>query len=63
MLDLDDLKLVNDRDGHAAGDALQRVPAASISAGHAELLPTDTLDSVIARADAELYLAKGRRRS
>jgi hypothetical protein len=32
----------------------ERVPAASIGAGHAELRPTDTLDSVIARADAEL---------
>ncbi|HEV7773680.1 MAG TPA: GGDEF domain-containing protein [Conexibacter sp.] len=113
VLDVDDLKLVNDHDGHAAGDALlfdvataivqtlrsydvtvrwggdefvcamsdvsldiaiertgeiqrllgERVPAASISAGHAELLPTDTLDSVIAWADAKLYLAKRRRRS
>jgi len=41
----------------------ERTPVASISAGHAELLPTDTLDSVIARADAKLYLAKRRRRS
>jgi diguanylate cyclase (GGDEF)-like protein len=113
VLDVDDLKLVNDRDGHAAGDALlydvataivqtlrsydvtvrwggdefvcgmsdvsldvaierttaiqrllgERIPAASVSAGHAELLPDDTLDSVIVRADKDLYLAKGRRRS
>lgn len=110
VLDVDELKDVNDRAGHAAGDALlrdvaiaitstlrsyditvrwggdefvcamsdvtldvaaeriaeiqralnARSPAASISAGQARLRDDDTVDSVIARADAELYLAKGR---
>jgi len=110
VLDVDELKDVNDRAGHAAGDALlrdvaiaitstlrsyditvrwggdefvcamsdvalelaaeriaeiqrtlsARNPAASISAGRAALRDDDTLDSVIARADAQLYLAKER---
>ena len=110
VLDVDELKDVNDRAGHAAGDALlrdvaiaitstlrsyditvrwggdefvcgmsdvtldvaaeriaeiqrtlnARSPAASISGGKAALRDDDTLDSVIARADAELYLAKER---
>jgi diguanylate cyclase (GGDEF)-like protein len=110
VLDVDELKDVNDRAGHAAGDALlrdvaiaitstlrsyditvrwggdefvcamsdvtlelaaeriaeiqrtldARSPAASISAGQAALRDDDTLDTVIARADAELYLAKRR---
>ncbi len=37
-----------------------RSPAASISAGHTALRDDDTLDSVIARADAALSLAKER---
>jgi len=110
VLDVDELKDVNDRAGHAAGDALlrdvavaitstlrsyditvrwggdefvcamsdvtpelaaeriadiqrtlnARSPAASISAGHTALRDDDTLDAAIARADAELYLAKRR---
>jgi diguanylate cyclase (GGDEF)-like protein len=110
VLDVDELKDVNDRAGHAAGDALlrdvaiaitstlrsyditvrwggdefvcamsdvtpelaaeriaeiqrtlnARSPAASITAGQAALRDDDTLDAVIARADAELYLAKRR---
>lgn len=110
VLDVDELKDVNDRAGPAAGDALlrdvaiaitstlrsyditvrwggdafvcamsdvtlelaaeriaeiqrtldARSPAASISAGQADLRADDTLDSVIARADAELSRAKRR---
>ncbi|HST42000.1 MAG TPA: GGDEF domain-containing protein [Conexibacter sp.] len=36
----------------------QRPTAASISAGHARLRPGDTLSTLIARADAALYVAK-----
>ncbi len=35
-------------------------PIASIGAGHTALRDDDTLDSLMARADTELYLAKRR---
>ncbi len=111
IFDVDDLKAVNDRDGHAAGDALlhavataivvtvraydvtvrwggdefvcamsdttaavaeeriahvrealrARRPAASVSSGRAELRNEDTVETLVARADAALYGEKAER--
>jgi diguanylate cyclase (GGDEF)-like protein len=112
VIDVDGLKIVNDRDGHAAGDALlrevassitstmraydvtvrwggdefvcalcdtslqvaseriaeirgalaQRKSPASISAGFAGYRDGDTLESLVDRADADLYRRRGRPR-
>lgn len=58
-----DLTLAIARDRMAAIQTAleQRSPGASISAGLAELRDDDTLTSLMARADAALYVAKGDR--
>ncbi len=40
--------------------AVERSHGDSVSAGFAELRPDDTLESLIARADADLYQRRGR---
>jgi len=56
------LKEANDRIDEIQCSLYARRPRASISAGLAEINTTDTLESLIARADTNLYRAKTKRK-
>lgn len=51
-----------DRFDALVGDLFRAAPGRSVTAGFAELRPDDTLDSLLARADADLYCRRRIRR-